>query len=238
MKLSIKETQILSVTIACFGIFMTTSGIIMNKTDKPIIKTNYKLDVTIEKTATQAKKVEIKLKDIELDINTPLSVDVKDYIENIDQISSDVLNKLHLDTSLVKVTEAGNYKYSITYGKKKYLGNIKIKEKEIIKTITAKTITIKAGNALPGDIKEYIEEVLTEEEYKEINLNLDEAKSKINIPGEYTYYITYKNSRYDGKIIIENPEPSGTQLIDSDKEKEETENIDTSEDETNTIIKP
>ena len=121
MKLSIKETQILSVTIACFGIFMTTSGIIMNKTDKPIIKTNYKLDVTIEKPATQAKKVEIKLKDIELDINTPLSVDVKDYIENIDQISSDVLNKLHLDTSLVKVTEAGNYKYSITYGKKKKL---------------------------------------------------------------------------------------------------------------------
>ena len=39
MKLSIKETQILSVAIACFGIFMTTSGIIMNKTDKPIIKT-------------------------------------------------------------------------------------------------------------------------------------------------------------------------------------------------------
>ena len=60
----------------------------------------------------------------------------------------------------------------------------------------AKTITIKAGNSLPGDIKEYITENLSEEEYKEIQLNLDEAKSKINVPGEYAYYIVYKNSRY------------------------------------------
>ena len=120
MKLSIKEKQILSITIACFGLFMTTSGLIMNKNDKPIIKTNYKLDVAIEKSTAQAKKVEIKLKDLEIDINTPLSVDAKDYIENVDQISEEVLNKLQLDTLLVKVTEAGNYKYSITYGKKKY----------------------------------------------------------------------------------------------------------------------
>lgn len=230
MKLSIKEKQILSITIACFGLFMTTSGLIMNKNDNPIIKTNYKLDVAIEKSTAQAKKVEIKLKDLEIDINTPLSVDVKDYIENVDQISEEVLNKLQLDTSLVKVTEAGNYKYSITYGKKKYLGNIKIKEKEVITTITAKTITIKAGNSLPGDIKEYIEEKLKDEDYKEIYLNLDEAKSKINVPGEYTYYMIYKGSRYDGKIIIENPEPSGARVIEKDDTIDETE--------TATIIRP
>ena len=227
MKLNIKEKQILSITIACFGLFMTISGIIMNNHNQPIIKTNYKLDVGIVKTATQAKKVEIKLKDIELEINTPLSVDVKDYLEDVDKIDQEVLNKLQLDTSLIKVTEAGNYKYSITYGKKKYIGNIKIKAKEIKTTLTAKTITIKAGNSLPGDIKEYIVETLTEAEYKEIELNLDEAKSKINVPGEYTYYIIYKGSRYDGKIIIENPEPTGIQVIEKDKENDKEE--DTSE---------
>ncbi len=223
MKLKQKEIQILSITVACFGLLMTTSGLIMNKNDKPIIKTNYKLDVAIEKTTAQAKKVEIKLKDIEIDINTPLSVDVKDYIENIDQISNDVISKLELDTSLVKVTEAGNYKYTITYGKKKYLGNIVIKAKEVVTTLTAKTIVIKAGSSLPGDTKEYIMETLKDEEYKEIYLNLDEAKSKINIPGEYTYYLIYKGSRYDGKIIIENPEPSGIQIVEKDKETDESE---------------
>ena len=233
MKLSIKEKQILSITIACFGIFMTTSGIIMKKAEQPIIKTNYKLDVVVEKNTTQAKKIELKLKNIELEINTPLSVDVKDYIENIDQIETNTLNKLQLDTSLVKVTEAGNYQYSITCGKKKYLGNIKVKAKKVITTITAKTITIKAGNSLPGDIKEYITENLSEEEYKEIQLNLDEAKSKINVPGEYAYYIVYKNSRYDGKIIIENPEPTGIQVIEKDNSKDD--NIEEIETETATI---
>ena len=229
MKLSTKEIQILSIIVACFGLFMTTSGFIMNKNDRPIIKTNYKLDVSVEKTATQAKKVDIKLKDLELEINTPLSVDVKDYIENLDKIDESILSKLQLDTSLVKVTESGNYKYTVTYGKKIYIGNVKIKAKEVITTITAKTITIKAGNSLPGDIKEYIAETLTEAEYKEIYLNLDEAKSKINVPGEYTYYMIYKGSRYDGKIIIENPEPSGTTIIEKDK---------TNEEETTTTIKP
>ena len=221
MKLNNKEIQILSVTIACFGLFMTTSGLIMNKNNKPIIKTNYMLDVAIEKSTAQAKKVDIKLKDLEIDINTPLSVDVKDYIENLDQLDIATINKLQLDTSLVKVTEAGNYKYTIIYGKKQYLGNIKVKAKEIVKTITAKTITIKAGNSLPGDIKEYIAEQLTDAEYKEIYLNLDEAKSKINVPGEYTYYMIYKGSRYDGKIIIENPEPSGAHAIEKDKPNED-----------------
>jgi len=234
MKLSIKEKQILSITIACFGLFMITSGIIMNKNNKPIMQTKYMLDVTVEKTATQAKKIEIKTKDIEVEINTPLSVDVKDYIDNIDQLNPEIINKLQLDTSLVKVTEAGNYKYTIIYGNKNYLGNIKIKAKEIITTLTAKTITIKAGNSLPGDKKEYIVEKLTEDEYKEIYLSLEEAKSKINVPGEYTYYIIYKGSRYDGKIIIENPEPSGTQIIEKKDETEEK----NEEIETTTIIKP
>ena len=69
---------------------------------------------------TQAKKNEIKLKDIVLEINNPISVNVVDYLENADQISQNVLSQLVLDTSLVNINQAGSYQYSIKYNKKRY----------------------------------------------------------------------------------------------------------------------
>ena len=125
MKLNSKEMRVLSIIVAGWGIAFTSSGFVMHSNDKPIIKTKYSLHVETKKIAeTQAKTNEIKLKDIEIEINNPISVNIKDYLEDVENISDDILSILKLDTSLVNINEAGTYQYTITYKKKKYIGNV------------------------------------------------------------------------------------------------------------------
>ena len=206
-----KQKRILSITLACWSILLIVSGLIMNNQDKTIINTKYTLSIDKRKIAEQqAKTNEIKLKDIEIEINTPLSVDIKDYLEDTDKISDSTLKKLKLDTSLVNINQAGTYQYKIIYKKKNYVGNIKVKEKELPNVnFTLKTIqitTLKEGESLSANPRSYIEEYISDEVYN--NITLDISKVYPTIQGDYIYYIIYKGVTYQGKIEVRNPGPT------------------------------
>ena len=118
LKLNKREIKILTVVIAVWGVFLVISGITMNLNKKTVNKVNYRLDVSNKKIASaQAKKIEIILKDVEVEINNPISVNVKDYLKDGDKIDEKIIKQLELDTSLVNISQAGSYKYTITYNK-------------------------------------------------------------------------------------------------------------------------
>ena len=189
-----KQKRIISIILASWSFFLIISGIIMNHQVKPIINTTYTLKVETKKIAEQqAKTNEIKLKDIEIEINNPISVDIKDYLENSDKISDSTLKALKLDTSLVNINQAGTYQYKISYKKKTYVGSIKVKEKELPNvSFTLKRIeitTFKEGESLSANPRSYIEEYITDEVYN--NITLDISQVKPTIQGDYPYYIIY-----------------------------------------------
>lgn len=200
-KLTQKESRFLSITIACCGLLLIGSGLIMSTSkEKTIIKKNFTLDISEQKVA-ESKTNEIKLKDMELEINNPLSLNIKDYIENVEEIENSVLKALKLDTSLVNINQAGTYNYTITYKKKKYNGNFVIKEKELPKVeLTLKNISLEKGAALSTNVSTYIAEEISDEVKNNIILNLKDVNTAQ--PGEYQYSITYDNKLYTGKIWI------------------------------------
>lgn len=208
MKLSTKERQIFSIIIASWGIIFVGSGLVMNSTIKPIIKTTYRLDVSEKRISqAQAKTNEIKLKDITIEVNNPISADVKDYLENINNLTDETLNSLKLDTSYVNINQSGKYQYSVTYKKKKYLANIIVKEKELPNvTFTLKTINLKTGDTLSTNPRSYINELISDEVYNNIILDISQVNNQTQ--GEYSYYIIYKETKYQGIIKITNPGPT------------------------------
>lgn len=230
MKFNKKEKRILSITLATWGIFLVVSGLIMNGNTRTITNTTYSLNISKKKIAeTQAKTNEIKLKDIEIEINNPISVDVKDYLENVETLSASTIKALKLDTSLVNVNQAGTYQYTITYNKKKYIGNVIVKEKEL-PTFTLKEIRLKVGQSLllSENAKDYINEQLDEEIYAKMKVikpyNFDSSK-----PGEFEYIILYEGADYHGKIIIEedqnvnqNPKPEPPQSVEGNTKSDTT----------------
>ncbi|MBQ3297332.1 MAG: hypothetical protein IJG97_00855 [Bacilli bacterium] len=203
MKFNNKEKIIFAIVVATWGIFFIGSGLVMQKQIKPIIHTEYALEVTTRKIPeAQAKTNEIKVKDITIEINNPLSVNVKDYLDDVDKVDEKVIRALKLDTSLVNINQAGDYQYTITYKKKKYIGKITVKEKELPNmTFTLKTITLKAGEALSTNPRSYINETITNEVYN--NLTLDLSKVDNATVGTYDYYIIYKGTKYQGTIKID-----------------------------------
>ena len=196
-----KEIRILSITIACCGLLLIGSGLIMSTTKtKKIIKHNYTVAIS-EQKVKEAKTNEIKLKDIELEINTPISLNIKAYLENINEIEESVLKSLKLDTSSVNINQAGTYTYTITYKKKKYNGNFVIKEKALPNVdITLKNLSLEVGSALSTNVSSYIVEQLSEEVLVNIIINLKEVNTAQ--PGEYQYTVTYNNKLYTAKIWI------------------------------------
>ncbi|MBQ6497817.1 MAG: hypothetical protein IJI58_03785 [Bacilli bacterium] len=208
MKFNNKEKVILSIVMAVWGLFFIGSGFVMQKQIKPIIHTEYSLDVKARKIPeAQAKTNEIKIKDLTIEINNPISVEVKDYLEDADKLDDKVLRALKLDTSLVNINQAGEYQYTITYKKKKYIGKITVKEKELPNvTFTLKTVTLKVGDALSTNPRSYINEKISNEVYN--NLTLDLSKVDNATAGTYDYYITYKGTKYQGKIIIQSLGPT------------------------------
>ena len=208
MKFNKKEIQILSVALAICGITLIGSGITMNSKVKPIIHTNYSVSIKQKKIAeAQAKTNEIKLKEIKLEINTPLSVDIKDYLENVENIDNETLKVLKLDTSLVNINEAGTYQYTITYKKKTYIGTAIIKEKELPNvTFTLKTIKLKTKESLMTDPRLFINEQISDEVYNNLELNI--ASVDTTKQGDYTYYITYKGVTHQGTVEVRDPQPT------------------------------
>lgn len=200
LKLNIKESQILAVVLGIWGFILLGSGISMNKSNDKIIKETYSLNVEKRKISeSQAKKNEIKLKDIVLEINNPISVNVVDYLENADQISQNVLSQLFLDTSLVNINQAGSYQYSIKYNKKRYNATIVIKEKELPDVaFTLKSLEFTVGTTLSTNPRTYINETISDEVYNALSLDLSQVVPSTE--GEYQYTITYKSTTYTGKI--------------------------------------
>ena len=196
MEDAIKKTRIISITLAIWGvIFLITGGILST-----IVKTEYSVNVDNQKVSDLRTK-EIKLKDMELEENNPLSVDPADYIVDSDQISENILKALKLDTSMVNINEPGEYKYTIRYKKKVYTGKFTITEKKLpIVTLTLKEINLNVGDAISRNVSSYINETLPEEVYN--NLTLDLSKVSTAKAGVYEYYIYYNNETYQNKIIV------------------------------------
>lgn len=206
--MSNKEMKVLSFIIAFWGIVFIGSGLVMNKSFKPKEKIRYSLNIEEKRISqAQAKTNEIKLKDLEIEINNPISMNIEDYLENINNIEMSVLKVLKLDTSLVNITQAGTYQYTITYNKKKYIGTIKIKEKELPNvTFTLINLSLTTGDAVPTNPRNYIKEEITEEVYN--NITLDISKVNNQVQGNYEYFIKYNGTIYKGEIAYRNPGPT------------------------------
>lgn len=206
--MSSKEMKVLSFIIAFWGIVFIGSGLVMNKSFKPKERIRYSLNIEEKRISqAQAKTNEIKLKDIEIEINNPISMNIEDYLDNINNIEMSVLKVLKLDTSLVNITQAGTYQYTITYNKKKYIGTVKIKEKELPNvTFTLINLTLTTGDAVPTNPRNYIKEEIDEEVYN--NITLDISKVNNQVQGNYEYFIKYNGTIYKGEIAYRNPGPT------------------------------
>ena len=217
-----KELRIISLTLASWGLLFIGSGIAMTTKETIKVEHKYTIDITQNKVA-ESKTNEIKLKDIKLEVNNPLSVDVKDYLENTDKIETNIINALKLDTSDVNIQEAGTYTYTISYKKKKYNGTITITAKQLPKVnLSLKNLKLKKDSALDTKLSTYINETLTEEVANNITLDLSAVKT--NVVGTYQYTVTYNNRIYTANIEIYAPQAPTiiTQNTNQDEEKEET----------------
>lgn len=202
-----KNLNNISVSIIAFsGIACITTGIILPKAFKTEVK---KTKVTVtEKKVASIKSNEIILKAMINEVNQPLSVDVKDYVE--DTLDQDVLSKLKLDTSMVNTKEAGNYTYTISYKKKTFNGVYTIKDKELpkIDTMTLKTLTLTVGSSIPTDLNSYIVETISDEVKPNVKLDLTAINTKV--AGTYQYTVTYNGRFYTGKVVVFEPQQQST----------------------------
>ena len=210
MKLNLKELRILAVIIGIWGFVLLGSGITMNYSTKTVIKTTYSLSVDKKKISeSQAKKNEIKLKNITIYVNNPISVNIEDYIENPEQIDQKMLETMTIDTSLVNINQAGTYTKKKKNNKKKYTGTIIVKEKELPDVaFTLKNLEFTIGDSISTNPRAYINETITDEVYNALTLDLSQVIS--NTEGTYQYYITYKNTTYTAQITIKAPGPEVT----------------------------
>jgi hypothetical protein len=152
--------------------------------------TKNKINVkVVEKQVSRIKTNVPVLKELEVEVNEPISVDVKEYIDNLDDIDHSVLRDFKLDTSLVNLTQPGKYTYTISYDGKKYTGNVVVKEKEK-KTISLqiKSLKFKLNEEIPTDVKQYVDTELTEEMLKAITLDISKVNNKV--AGDYQYTIS------------------------------------------------
>lgn len=211
-----KQRNIIIITITIWALILIGSGLTMNSLNKPITKTKTELKIT-QKRVANMKSNEILLKEMEQEINQPISMNVKDYLENADDIEDNILKELQLDTSMVNVNQAGNYTYTITYKKKTFNGSFEIKEKPLPDMIlTLKTLNLELGSALSTDIQTYITETLSDEIKNNVKLNL--ANVNTAQAGNYQYTVTYNGRLYTGTITIYEP-----QKIEEENPKENNE---------------
>lgn len=231
------KNKIIVTALASWGILLTGSGITM-QVMTPNTKNIDKTDLTIlQRKVEKVKSNEIKLKDMSLEINQPLSVNVRDYLNNPDDIENSIIKELRLDTSMVNTNQAGNYTYTITYKKKKYNGTFIINEKPLpaIANMTLKTLSLKVGSTLSTDIKTYIVETLPEEALPNVKLNLSNVNTSVT--GNYQYTITYNGKLYTGTITIYEPQEVKTET-EKTKDDEESKNQSTSTPEPSTTPEP
>ncbi|MBQ8131748.1 MAG: hypothetical protein IJ193_04590 [Bacilli bacterium] len=203
-KFTRKEFKVISAAVACYGLMFIGTGIAMNNHETTVVQTSYSLGVYQNKVA-ESKTNEIKLKEMTLEVNMPLSVDVKDYLEDYETLDESVIKALKLDTSNVNIKEKGTYTYTISYKRKKYNGTFKVIEKELpIVNITLRNLTLKKDTVLDTNLSTYIKEQLSDEVAKNIVLDLSAVKT--NVEGTYQYTVTYANRIYTANIEIFTPQ--------------------------------
>ncbi len=231
-KLTKKETRIISLALASWGVIMLGSGFTMKSMIKPTEVKKNDLEV-VHKRVAEIKTNEIKLKDMELEINQSLSVDVKDYLENLADIDQEVLKSLKLDTSMVKVNEAGSYTYTISYKKKKYNGTFTIKEKELPNVdLTINNLRLTIGSPLSTDKQVYIKETLTDEIKNNILIDLTAVDTQK--VGNYKYTVTYNGILYTGTIEVYEPQQKVLTPSNGTEEKEKPDNKEENKEDTKT----
>ena len=218
-KLTSKDSKVIAIALTAWGIIFIGSGYTIKSLDKPVNVTKTKLEI-VQRRVSQKKTNELKLKDIELEINTPLSLDVKDYLDNAEEIDNETIKSLKLDTSMVNITEAGTYKYTINFKKKKYNGNCTIKEKPLPNLeLKLNNLKLARGSSLSTDLSVYISQTLEEEVKKNIILDLSAVSTTET--GIYQYTVTYNNRLYTGTIEVYEPQ---TKVITPNSPKDETDN--------------
>lgn len=200
-----KQRNIIVATVSIWGFILIGSGVTMNLMSKPATAvTKQEIKIT-QKRVANMKSNEIRLKEMEQEINQPLSMNIKDYLENANDIEDSILQELKLDTSMVNVNQAGNYTYTITYKKKTFNGAFKIKEKPLPDMIlTLKNLNLELGSALSTDLTTYINETLTDEVKANVKLNLTNVNTAQ--AGSYQYTVTYNGRLYTGTITIFEPQ--------------------------------
>ena len=234
-----KHIRIITVSsLALLGILCISSGVMYNSLQANNVEEKI-LVVVEQKQVSKETEVDIKLKNLTIEVNTPLSVKIIDYLDSA--VSDEVLANLKLDTSGVNVTEAGTYNYTVTYKKKAYQGIIIVKEKEVtnntLQSITLKTVNINVGTALPTDVSNYVIEPLTDD--IKATMLIDLSKVNVNTAGSYQYTITYNNSIYTGTIVVTETQPTlSTNIGENTTTEEQTQTPEspTTEEQTNTQV--
>ena len=124
-----RHIRIITVSaLSLLGVLCISSGVMYNSLQESNV--NQKVLVVVEqKQVSKESDVDIKLKNLTIEVNTPLSVKIVDYLDSA--VPDEVLANLKLDTSSVNVTEPGTYNYTVTYKKKKYHGIIVVKENQV-----------------------------------------------------------------------------------------------------------
>lgn len=217
-----KQVRIIVVSaLTLLGVLCIASGVMYSSLQAQNID-NKVLIVVEQKQISKETDVDIKLKNITIEVNTPLSVKIIDYLDSA--VSDEVLANLKLDTSSVNVTEIGTYNYTIAYNKKTYQGLIIVKAKEqtdtALQSITLKTLNIKIGTPLSTDLSTYVIEPLTEE--LKATMLLDLSNVNVNKTGSYQYTITYNNSIYTGTITVTEDQPTLSTNIKEETTSEQT----------------
>ena len=218
MKMNENELRLLSIVVAVIGLFLVISGTMMNHSKKTVTKKVYSVNVSMKQISQiQAKKNEVILKDITIDEGIPLSTNIKDFLENPQQISDEMLEQLSkgLDTSAVNINQAGTYPYTISFKKKQYQAKVIVNKKELPKVnITLKEKNIPTTGTISRSIKDYIYEEVPNEVLKNMVLDLKEVIAHQKIPGKYKYSIIYNDTTYYGDFIIHEPvEVSNTNTV-------------------------
>ncbi len=200
----------IAITLAGWGLVMLLTGMVLNSQDRTILKEDYSVNVSSTRV-TSLKAEEIILKTMELEINNPLSVDVRDYIENIDTLDESVIKALKLDTSMVNINEAGTYSYTVSFKGKKYNGKFVIKEQELPNfSLTLKELTLEVGDSISTNVSSYIKENLPEQIKNHLVLDLSQVNT--SEAGTYLYKISYNKKTYTGKIHVQ-PKQEGPKII-------------------------
>lgn len=222
--MKINLNYLLAGSFSVLGAMCITSGIVMPKL-VATTETNevVKLNVT-QKKVTVCKSNEIKLKDLVIEINNPLSTNVKDYLKTPSDIDSSIIKNLKLDTSNVKISEVGIYTYTITYNKKIYNGSVSVKAKPLpqVDIMTLKSFSLEAGTKLSVNISDYIQEKLPMEVI--VATKLDISNVNVNKPGSYLYSISYNGKLYTNTITIYEPK-YGNVIVDTNTNNNNNNNI-------------